>query len=104
MLRDQVVEHNVGASAVAQRAAAVQKNHERSRLGGIVLRRNVDRVIVRRARIELARLQLQARHGSLGNAGLRLRIGAQSIIGAGRGDRAEYDQDEGFHVGLSGKV
>ena len=87
-LGDQVVENDGDAGTVAGRARAVEEDHERARLRRVVLRRDIQRIVVRRARVELAGLQLEvAGDGSLGTVGRRLRLGAERVIllRAGRG-------------------
>ena len=78
-LGDEVIEDDGNANVVAERAAAIEKNHEGSGLCRIVLRGNVNSVIVRSARIEFARIELVLRDGSLRNSGLWLRIGTEHV-------------------------
>ena len=77
---DQVVEDDRDAHAVVERSAAIEEDHEGRRFGGIILGRNVDRIIVRRAGIELAGFQLESGHGALGHSIPRLGIGTERVI------------------------
>ena len=77
---DEVVEDHGDARAVVERSAAIQEDHEGRRLGGVVLGRNVNGVIVRRAGIELAGFELEAGDGALRNAVLRLGIGPEGVV------------------------
>ena len=77
---DQVVEDDRDADAVVQGSAAIEEDHEGRRLGGVILGRNVDRIIVRRAGIELAGFQLESGHRALGHSVPRLRIGCTRRI------------------------
>ena len=81
VLRDQVVEHHRNADVIAQRSTAIQENHERRGPRRVVIRRNVERIVVRRAGVELSGRQHQfGDDRALRNAGVRLRIGAQAVI------------------------
>ena len=77
---DQVVEDHGHAHAVVERSAAIEEDHERRGPGGVVLGRNVDCIIVRRAGIKLAGFELEFCHGALGHSVPRLGIGTECVI------------------------
>ncbi len=81
MLGDQVVEDDRHAHGVAQRLAAIEKDHERRWLAGVVLRGHIDGAIVRRTGIGLCRAAERVfRHRALGHTVVRLRIGSERVV------------------------
>ena len=69
---DQIVEHHGHTLSVPQSSATIQIDHERRGFGGIVLRRHIDRVSVRHARIVLTRRERVPGHDTLRHVRLRL--------------------------------
>ena len=98
MFGDEVVEDHRDTFVIAEPAAAIEEDHEGRGLCGVILGGRVDRVVVRRAGIELAGIEREFRYGSFRNSGLRLRIGAERVLfGWQQRGGAEYSQSEGFH-------
>jgi len=112
---DEVVQDHRDTDAIAERAAAIEKDHEGRGPGGIVLRGHVDAVGMRCAGIELAGRQVVVGDDAFGHAGVRLGIGTEGIglrvgRGLGSGLRAkkrksegkEQEQKHAFHGDLRG--
>jgi hypothetical protein len=77
---DQIVKHHWHPDPVPKCPAPIQKDHEGSRFRGIILRRDVNRIVVRRSRIVLSRWQNVLGHHPLRHALCGPRIRSEWVL------------------------